>query len=720
MLSLHAQIKGVVSDRSDGKALVGASVYWLQAKKGTATNIDGIFELGLPPRLPDTLIITYIGYVSDTLLNINSPRDLVIRMQPDKQLNEVVVEEKKAAMTYNMIDPFNKQSLGKAELKKAACCNLSESFETNATVDVSYTDAVSGSKQMKVLGLDGAYTQVLGELMPGIRGLSTNYGLAHVPGTWVQAIDITKGTGSVVQGYEGISGVINIELEKPEKTERLFVNLYAGDAGRYEANIHVGHRFNKNWSTLLLTHANTVVNRNDFNKDGYLDVPLGYQFNVMNRWKYENPGKLMASFGINILTDERTGGHKDFKNKGENDNRLRYGVHIGTQHVEAFSKVGFGFKNQPYKSLGWVSQGRLYEHDAYYGLKSYLGKQQSAFTSLIYQSIINNSDHKIKTGGSFMYDYYDEVYQDSGFKRTEIVPGIFGEYNYDLPGKLNVLLGIRADFHNLYGTFLTPRFHLRYNPFRYTVLRLSAGRGQRVANILIEQPAALASNRIVKVTEKLNPEVAWNYGTSITQSFKTGKGNASFIIDFYRTEFVNQVVADLDASPQTLLFYNLDGRSFSNSVQAEFIYEPIKKLELRLAYKFQDAKTTYQNTLRTRPLVARDRLLFNAGYATRFDKWKFDATLKWFGLQRLPSTQANPEDMQMKAYSNTYYSVNAQITKAFKHWEWYIGAENIFDYTQNYQIIDAANPFGNNFDASIIWGPVMGRVIYTGIRFSIK
>lgn len=721
----NAQVKGVVTDHADRSALTGASIYWLQARTGTTSNSDGIFEISLPARWPDTLVVSYIGYDNDTFPNLADGQQLVVKLHAVQSLKEVTVIEEKAAMSYSMIDPLNKQLITEKELKKAACCNLSESFETNATVDVSFSDAVSGSKQIKVLGLDGSYTQMLTEQMHGPRGLSTNYGLAHIPGTWVKSIDITKGVGSIVNGYESMSGQINIELEKPEKADRLFVNLYAGDAGRFEANVHTAHRFNKKWSTLLLTHANTFVKRNDFNKDGFLDQPLGYQYNVMNRWKYEDPGKLMASFGINALADNRKGGQLNFNNKSENDARQLYGVNIDTRHLDAFSKLAIGFAGRPYKSLGLITTFRAYEHDAYFGLKNYNGRQQTGYANLVYQSIIRTTEHKFKTGLSFTYDNYNERYfdtrfSDSAFKRTEIIPGAFLEYNYDVLGKASILAGIRTDYHNMFGVLVNPRLHIKYNVFKRTVLRLSGGRGMRVANVFIENAAALASSRQVRVLETLNPEVAWNYGVSLTHNFKIGKGNASFVTDYYRTDFQNQVVADLDASPQQLLFYNLKGHSYSNSFQSEFIYEPAKHLEFRVAYKYQDVKTTYGNQLLTRPLVSRDRILLNAAYATRFDKWKYDATLKWFGQQRLPNTQSNPEPLRMISYSKPYYTFNAQITRAFKKWETYVGVENLFDYVQTNQIIDRENPFGNNFDASMIWGPVMGRVIYGGIRVTIK
>lgn len=719
-IQLTAQtIKGSVMDATTRQALPGASVFWLQTSQGTVTDINGVYEISYPTKVPAKLVISYIGYTSDTI-PFKEQTMIHVRLKPSGSLQDVEVVETKEATSFSTIDPLNRQSLGMKELKKAACCNLSESFEANATVDVTYNDALTGTKQIKMLGLDGSYTQTLLELQPGIRGLSTNYGLSHIPGTWVQSIDITKGVGSVVSGYESMSGQINIELVKPEKAERLHVNLYAGDWGRFESNVHLGQRINKNWSTLLLTHASTVAQKNDFNKDGFIDVATGYQVGAFNRWKYENPGKLMASFGINANYDNRIGGQMSYTNKSDNSNRSIYGVGIETKHLEGFSKTALGFAGRPYKSLGLMINARTYEHDAFYGFKTYNGKEQSVHANVLYQTIINTSDHKIKTGFSYMYDNYDERYNDSAFKRMESVPGIFAEYNFERLNSFSLLLGLRGDYHNLYGTFINPRAHLKINLAPVSVLRFSVGRGMRVANVFIEQPAIMASNRKVIVEEAFKPEVAVNYGISFTHKFKVSGKNATLVVDAFRTDFENQVVTDLDRNAQEVRLYNLKGKSYANSFQTELNYEPIKRFEIRLAYKWQDVRTTYSGSLLQKPLIAKDRILFNVAYATKFDKWKVDATVKWFGQNRIPNTAANPDGLRMEAYSKPYYTFNTQVTRGFKRFEVYLGAENLFNFIQTHQLIDSQNPFGNYFDASLIWGPVMGRVVYIGFRMSIK
>jgi outer membrane receptor for ferrienterochelin and colicin len=721
---LKAQsIKGTIIDAQTKEPLQDATLVWGNTQQGTIANSDGLFEIAYPIKTPAVLIARYIGYINDSIV-FNNQTELHIKLKPAATLKEVQITETKESLAFSTIDPMNKQTLGTKELTKAACCNLSESFETNATVDVTYNDALSGTKQIKMLGLDGAYTQTLIEQQGGIRGLSTNVGFSHIPGSWAHSIDITKGVGSIVNGYESISGQINIELLKPEKTDKLHVNVYAGDWGRYETNIHLGHRINKEWSTLLLTHASTVNRKNDFNKDGFMDVATGYQLGVTNKWKYEKQGKIMASFGVIANIDNRKGEQMNFTNRAENNLKQVYGVGIQTKHLEAFNKTAFGFMGRPYKSMILLVNARTYEHDAFYGFKAYNGKEQTLHTTVYYQSIINTSDHKIKIGASYLLDNFNEMYtvntNDSIFKRNESVPGIFAEYNYEITNRISLLLGARSDFHNIYGPYFTPRAHLKLNLSQTSVLRFSAGKGMRIANVFVEQPFILASNRTVIIAESFKPEIAWNYGISLTHKFNIAHKNASLVVDFYRTDFQNQIVTDLDQHSQEVFMYNLKGQSYSNSFQMEFNYEPIKKFELRLAYKWQDVKTTYNGTLLQKPLIAKDRLLFNVAYATRFDKWKFDATVKWFGQNRIPNTRSNPVGLQLNTYSNPYYTMNSQVTRAFKKFELYAGAENIFNFIQQQQIIDPQNPFGNYFDASLIWGPVMGRVLYVGFRISIK
>lgn len=714
------QIKGKVIGKEGESTfpLVGANLRWSGTTTGTVSDETGNFVMPMPESLPSQLIASYIGYHSDTI-TVSSVKPLQITLKSAEQLQEEVVIS--ASPTYiSKVEPRKMEVITRKELQKAACCNLSESFETNASVDVSYSDAVTGAKQIQMLGLDGVYTQIMTENMPSIRGLASAYGLTYTSGTWVQSIDVGKGAGSVVNGYESITGQINVELLKPEDSERFYLNLYANHMGRLEANIHLAHKLNKKWSTGLLFHTDRMDTKVDINKDGFLDIPRSAQYSLINRWKYDGE-RYKAQFGVKLLTEDKTGGQVNFQpNTVVQRQATSYGTGMNTRRIEVFAKNGVIFPDKPYKGIGLITSAAYHKQDAFFGLNNYDGVQKTLYGNLIYQSIIDNTNHQVKAGLSYLYDEYQEVFADSAFGRIESVPGAFGEYTFSGINKFTAVVGLRADAHNIYGPFLTPRLHLKYDLSEATTLRASAGRGYRVANPLAENTAALVSSRQIIVRSRLQPEIAWNYGINLTHDFNLNERPGMLSIDLYRTDFQNQVIMDMDVSARQIHFYNLDGKSFANSFQAELQYEPIKALSMKAAYKFYDVKTTLNNELQQRPFVSRHRVFFNTGYATRFDKWKFDFTTQWHGMKRIPAISDGPQELRNDSYSPAFFIFNAQVTRAFRKWDAYLGVENLGNFRQSNPIVSADQPFSPNFDASLVWGPIVGRMVYAGMRFAIK
>lgn len=711
-----------INDKGTREALPGANVYWLGSTIGSAADSLGNFEIPEPEFIPAKLIASMIGFVSDTItVSERNVKGLQIVLKNSITLTEVNVETRQNTTLYSTFNSINTEVISGKELLKAACCNLSESFSTNASVDVAFTDAVSGAKKIQMLGLDGIYTQILSENMPMLRGLSSTYGLNYIPGTWIENIMVTKGTGSVVNGYESISGQINLEFLKPkEQKKRFFINLYGSQKGRTEANVHYTPKLGKKWGSLLFLHASDVSLKNDMNKDSFLDMPLTRQYNIFNRWDYHNQKNFEAQFGVKALMETRQGGQTNFNYKNDFGSTKVYGIGINTNAMEYFSKTGFMFPSTPYKSIGIQTSGKWQQQDMYFGLRRYSGVQKNFYANAIFANIINTTNHKYKCGASYLLDDYSEKYNDSAFARTESVPGIFAEYTYTHPNNFSMVAGIRADYHNLFGMQYTPRLHLRYNPAKSTTLRLSGGRGFRTSNIFVENQSVFASSRQVIVKEKLRPEIAWNYGISINQKFKLF-GNESFVnIDFFRTDFQNQVVVDLDQHVNKIIFYNLHGKSYSNSLQVDFSCTPVKMFDVKLAYKWYDVKTTYNGELLDKPYVPKHRVLLNMAYSTYMDIWKFDFSTNWLGQSRIPNTLMSPEQYQRPQHSKDYFTMNAQITKKFRKFDLYLGCENILNYTQKNPIIAADKPFGINFDASMVYAPVDGRIIYTGVRVSIK
>ena len=650
--------------------------------------------------------------------------------QKENNIQGVNITATKAATSLNKKEAGLTFNIDKKELLKAACCNLSESFETNATVDVSFSNAVTGTKQLKMLGLDQKYTSLTQELLPQIRGLASAYGLNFIPGRWIESIQLTKGGSTVTNGYESITGQINTELLKNAEKPETSLNLFADFNGRAEANITHVAPINEHWSQTFLLHGNGTFGDTDMNEDTFLDRPKGTQLNaayLLNYNDLEHSG-LGSHFGINFVKDERTSGQIGFDKRLPQSDHSLYGVGIDISRFQVWNKTGYVFKGKPYQSLGWMNQYVYHQQDSFFGLRNYFGKQQTYYSNLIFESIIGNTNHKYKAGASFMYDGYQEKYLTDNFSRNEIVPGAFAEYT--LTGaKYTLVTGARVDFHNLAGTQFTPRMNFKYDFTPKTILRLSAGRGFRTANVFAENQQYFASNRTIQVMQNggniygLKPEIAWNYGASLQQEFKLFGRKSTIIADFFRTDFQDQVLVDLDRSPQQLTFYNLDGKSFASSFQTQFDFSPFKNFEVRLAYKYYDVQADYVDGRREVPFMAKQRGFVNLAYATNKNKnegfWSFDTTLNMVGKQRLPNTSSNPAEFQLPMYSNFYAVLNAQIARNFnKKIRAYVGGENLTSYHQEHAIVDFKNPFGNYFDGGMVYAPIMKANFYVGLDVS--
>lgn len=722
-------VKGVVLEENKQGSfvpLVGASVVWLGTNKGVVTDTAGVFIIKHDVS-SGRLIISYTGYAADTL-TVNDAREFKIILASGRKLDEVIVSSKQKASYISSLNPIRTQVMTERELFKAACCNLSESFETNPSVDVSYNDAVTGSKQIQLLGLSGNYTQLTVENLPGPRGLATPFGLNFIPGPWVESIQLNKGVGSVVNGYESIAGQINVELKKPAIAEKLYLNAYINDMTKTDLNLVLTERLGKNWSTALLLHDNFQTrSKVDYNKDGFRDMTTGNLFTAVNRWNYNGTKGFESQLGFKILIDDFTGGQTSFDPDRDKFTTRSYGLGIKTNRYEVYGKAGYVFPEKKYKSIGLQLSAFDHKQDSYFGMTSYNGRQKNFYANLIYQSIIGTTAHKFRTGMSFLSDNYNELFNATRYERQETVPGAFFEYTFTPVEKFNIVAGIRADHNSLFGWFATPRLHVRYEPVKGTTIRLSAGRGQRTANIFAENNSVFVSARQMSIITSsagkaygLDPEVAWNKGISIDQKFRLFNRSANFALDFFRSDFQQQVIVDLEDARQ-VKFYNLDGKSYSNSFQAEMNLEPVKKLEVRLAYRFFDVKSTYGGQLLQKPFTARHRAFTNLAYEA--GGWKFDYTFNINGSKRITNTSANPPAYQKGPESPSYFLMNAQVSKTVgkkRPIDFYIGGENLTNFLQGDVIVSADHPFGPYFDASLIWGPVTGRMFYAGFRYKIK
>ncbi len=707
-LFIYAQgnINGKINDQN-GLPLMGANIVLKNTSIGTTTDANGKFSLDFNGEFPFDIKVSFIGFQSKNV-TIKDGSFLTVSLSESVEIEEVTVESKVSTTELSMVNPLQVQNISSKELQKAACCNLSESFETNATVDVSFTDAISGAKQIKMLGLDGIYTQITQENIPLIRGLSSAYGLTYVPGTWIESIQIIKGAGSVINGFESFAGQINLEYFKPENTDKIFWNFYTNSESKFENNLQFAKKTGK-WTSNLFTSINYHTKEVDENENGFLDMPHIKSINVLNRWLTETESYRINLVG-RVLIDEREGGQiRSISNP--------YKVLIDNTLLEFNSKSGLKMPDKIGKSIGLQTAFRRHDQAIKFGLTDYNALQESAFLNLIGQTFISTTDHSLKYGISYYADRYTENYESTNFDRVDLTTGVFTEYSYTSPSELTIVAGIRGDYHNTHGFEYLPRLNIKYNPSDQTVFRLSAGKAMRVANPIAENTSYFASSREFEIQDSLGVEVAWNYGVNFTYCFKLFEREASFNADAYRTDFENQVVVDIE-DPTKLRFYNLDGESYSNSIQFDFNYELFDRFDVKLAYKINQVYSTYDGEKMLAPLVPENRALVNFAYATEhINKWMFDATWNYFGESRIPYHQLIVDN---KTVSDPFYVINSQVTKKFKTLDIYLGGENLLNYKQENPILGGDDPFGSNFDASIIWAPVMGRLIYTGVRLKIN
>lgn len=710
------KVKGYVFDETK-EPVIGANVYWEKSKKGTVTNLDGYFEIDLT-KDNEPLMVSYTGYSTQSIHLDDNNEEINIILKEDLELQEVVINHRNVGTVSQRSSILQEQKITYAEICRAACCNLGESFETNPSVDVAYSDATTGAKQIKLLGLAGTYVQMLTENYPNFRGVASPFGLDYVPGAWMEGIYISKGTSSVKNGYEALAGQINVEYKKPKTADVLSLNLFANDAQRTEVNADGSWLINEKLSTGLFAHYSNDMKGHDDNGDGFLDYPKTNQLNLMNRWNYES-GKYMAQYGGRFIHEERTG--------GQDPNQIKtnpYEISLKTNRGEIYTKQAYVIgSGELAESIALIASGSIHNQESMFDTKKYDVTQKNLYASFLYEKDFSNM-HNLSTGVSLNYDEFKETLQTDNFNRREAVPGMYAQYTYNLNDKLILLGGLRADYSTRYGTFVTPRLHVKYNPFEWVHLRGSVGKGYRTANILAENNFLLASSRKINIVDNLDQEAAWNSGLNVTFYIPIASKQLTVIGEYYHTNFLNQVVVDMDSDPHAISFYNLgDGKSYTSSSQIEMSYPFFKGFTFTAAYRWNKSTSDYTNpetgtvTRLAKPLLNDYKGLATASYQTPLGKWQFDLTTQFNGGGRMPTPDAlNP--LWDKTFSE-HTVVNGQITKYFRNWNVYLGVENLFNYRQDNPIVDAANPRSNDFDATMIWGPVHGRKIYGGVRFTI-
>jgi len=715
---LHGFVRGV--NLSDTLALNGAKIKLLHAKKATFSDSEGKFELYLGKRFPDTLVILSTGYRPDTILLSEKDRfgAISIVLFSDQLQPEVLVERKAGNGTLK-ISIAQVERISHGELRRAACCNLSESFETNASVDVNLTDAVTGARKIQLLGLDGVYTQFQLENVPFLRGLETAFGMQSFSGIWLDGIQISKGTGSVVNGHESMAGLINLSVKNPFDAERLLVNVYGNRFGRAESNVILSHRINERWATSLLLNGALNQTNIDENSDGFLDLPRFKNVSALNKWQF-NGERMEAQFSVYGYYDDRFAGQSPFSPA-----LVPFHMALTNQHLEATAKTGF-FGSHPGESLGIINHVKVHRTGGYFGGNSIGGQRISSgeekryYVSINYDRSSADGKHTLKSGVSTTLLDITQQAGISILQRTEITTGPFAEYSL-LLNRLSVQSGVRLDYHSLFGWFFVPRIHAKYALTPKTDLRLTGGKGWRVPNFLMENNVLMASNKTwILPSEGVLPEISWNIGASVASELVILDRKATLTVDGYYTWFERQLTVDRDVSPNSLVFRYIENQSTALACQAELDWIISKQFSVRAAYKFLQVESIYNGIMQQQPMIPMHRMLYTVSWNSRNKRWQADLTANMVGAMRMPDNHSGSGTVHETHYSPWYPYLFGQVAHQWKKVKVYIGVENLLNVKQPNPIISASNPQDPSFDATMVWGPITGINIYGGLTYNLK
>lgn len=618
------------------------------------------------------------------------------------------------------IKPVKTEIISSAGLCKMACCALASSFENSGSITVGYADAITGAKQIRLLGLSGTYTQLLDENRPTMRGLAAPFGMSFIPGQWLESIQISKGPTSVSNGLEAITGQINLEHRKPTDETPLFVQAYIGSDAMAELNLSSSLQINDRWSTVTMAHVGSTFMSMDHNGDGFRDDPANLQLSIANRWLYYAPSGLQVRFGLRYINDDRLGGQmKAGKDNSWNLSNNIWGSRIVNRNFNGYAKLGMPISSDNSANVAIILDYTHHELDGFWGVKDYTGKQDNFFANLLYSNQFNER-HKLELGITFNTDNYQEKPMGLPFNHLESYLALFGEYTFKLEDKLTFVGGLNLEYNWLHGFKFAPRGSFKYSFTDEIIFRLTGGRGTRCSNIYTDNLGIFSCGRLIKVADNLNTmEDAWTYGGNLTfyLPFGANPANTYLSLDFFRNNFVNQVIVDQELEYGYTNIYNLNGPSYTNTYQADFNVEPFERFTLLATFKYTDAKVTLAGQgLVERPMTSRFKGVLNLQYSTAMNKWIFDFTAQLNGPMKLPYFAREAWDM---TESPVFPTLFAQVTRKFKGFDIYVGGENLTNFKQNNPIIDADRPFSSDFNASCIWGPLMGIKVYAGVRYTL-
>ena len=762
-------LTGKVTDVNNGQPLVGATLFWKNTTAGATSTADGSYSIKRVHGF-NTLVVDYLGY---DLLEIEVEEKgvptLNIELTPSAvDIDEVVVEGQQRGNYAKTTGITRQEQISFAGLCKMACCSLAESFENSASVTVGYSDAISGARQIKMLGLAGTYTQILDENRPIMQGAGATYGLSYTPGMWLNSIQVSKGVASVTAGHEAITGQINLEHRKPTDDERFFLNLYFDNEMRPEINISSAIPLtpDKSLSTVIMAHGSLDTSHHDMNFDGFADMPKANQINIANKWLWQNSDGIQLRWGWKVVNENRVGGQMDYREDlfdqmMQNPLETPYGSKIHNRNINAYMKLGIpvGYErtftgnaeDAVQNNIAMILDYDNYLTDSYFGVNNVGVAEQTLRFNATYAHYFTQRS-SLNAGVSAYARMMDNDYlqQDASSgvaepkwmmngKATLAEPGLFAEYTYNNDDKFSWVVGLRGDYSIVNGKYyynakpemlITPRTHIRWAITPRTTLRASAGMGYRRQNLVTDNIWIMTSSRNI-VTDNLNDDMerAATFGGSLAQTFSlAGDDQATISVDYFRTQFFNTMVFDQERGDNTTHIYNTNGKSYTDNYQIDFNWTPFRGFDLFATFRYTNAMMTLEQDgkqyLVERPLTSRYKGLINIQYAVQ--RWVFDVTAQMNGPVRLPELSGDMDAaVNNPTLSPSYPMYFAQVSYKMSNLTLYAGCENIANYLQGVNggnkpiIMESDTAYNPGFNSSMVWGPLMGRKFYIGLRLNI-
>ncbi|WP_421802237.1 TonB-dependent receptor [Flagellimonas sp.] len=735
-IAQSASLNGKVTD--NGQPLPLANVLLKGTEMGTATDIDGVFELtGIQPG-DYVILVTSLGYQPyQTKISLRDGVNKSINIQLEssaQSLDETVVTGTLKPVS-RLESPVPVEVYSPTFLKKNPTASVFDALQNVNGVRPQINCNVCNTGDIHINGLEGPYTLVLIDGMPIVSGLGTVYGLTGIPNSLIEQIEIVKGPASSLYGSEAVGGLINIITKNAISAPEFFADGFATGWGEY--NLDVGSKISIGDKTNLLLGLN-YFNYDvpvDNNGDNFTDLTLQDRVSIFQKWNFERKDNRLFSLAGRFFYEDRWGGEMQWTPEYRGGDEI-YGESIYTRRWEVLGKYQLPFEEKLLLSFSYNDHNQ----NSVYGDTEYLADQRIGFAQLTWDKTAGN--HDLLFGSAVRYNYYDDNTPATTEADNIWIPSVFVQDEYSFAPKHSFLAGLRYDYDQRHGNILTPRAAYKWKISDNDIFRVNAGTGFRVVNLFTEDHAALTGSREVIIAEELKPEQSVN--VNINYLKKIYSNNGTFIgldASAFYTRFSNVILPDYETNPNQIIYDNLDGKSVSQGVSANLDIAFPSSFKIMVGATWQDVSSTENGVTQQQILTESITATWNLSYTFHALKLTADYTGNLYGPMRLPLLG----DLDPRSeYSPTWSIQNIQFTyKGLNNFEVYGGIKNLLDWTPNRgnpfiiarandpfdrevtfdsngnAVATANNPYALTFDPSYVYGPNQGIRGFFGLRYTV-